>query len=159
MKYVKTFENFTHEELNENLIGGAIEKVKKWFTNEFESFVEKHPEVKEAFEKVKEAGEKLTEEDRKKLANIKPEDLSMKLENLTNGEKGMINEGLTEKIVTFLGLGTAGASFVSAVAALIKAAIGAGFYTFGLPVGVIVAICLSTMFVSGWIGKTAYDKI
>lgn len=158
MKYVKTFEKFTYEPVNEEFLGKAIEKVKKWIADKFEAFAEKHPEVKEAFEKVKEAAKNLSEEDRNKISKTDPEEVAPALESLMNQKGGMVNEGMVQKIIASLGLGTSGAAFLSAVAVMIKAAIGAGFYTFGLPVGVIVAICMGIFAVSGWIGKTTYDN-
>ena len=158
MKYVKTFENFTYEPVNEEFLGKAIEKAKNWIANKFEAFAEKHPEVKEAFKKVKEAARNLSEEDREKIANTDPEEVAPALESLMNEEDGMVNEGLVQKIIAFLGLGTSGAAFLSAIAACVKAAIGAGFYTFGLPVGAIVAICMGIFAVTGFIGKSAYDS-
>ena len=157
MKYVKTFENFTYEPVNEEFLGRAIEKAKNWIANKFEAFAEEHPEVKEAFEKVKEAARNLSEEDREKLVSADPEELAPALESLSLQRGNMINEGMFMKAVAFLGLGTSGAAFLSAIAVCVKAAIGAGFYTFGLPVGVIVAICMGIFAVTGFIGKSAYD--
>jgi hypothetical protein len=139
------------------LTEGVIDKVKNYFQTKFMELVDSNPEVAAAFEKVQDEASKLSSSDKEALQNMDPTALQEAF--IIKDNKILVESKFLDKVQTYLGLGVSGSAFASAVAVLIKAAVGAGMYTFGLPVGVIVAIAMGVFAVSGYIGHAGYDKL
>ena len=85
----------------------------------------------------------------------------LKMGNLINesvkGKMSKVDRSIN-RIKEIGGWGTAGAAFVTAVGVLLKAAMGAGLYTLGLPVGLVVMIMLAILVPSAVIGGSATNK-
>ena len=94
---------------------------------------------------------------------IQPEVMEsiLKMGNLINesvkGKMSKVDRSIN-RIKEIGGWGTAGAAFVTAVGVLLKAAMGAGLYTLGLPVGLVVMIMLAILVPSAVIGGSATNK-
>lgn len=139
------------------LTEGVIDKVKNYFQTKFMELVDSNPEVAAAYEKVQDEASKLSSSDKEALQNVDPAALEESF--VIRNNKILMEGNFLNKLQTYLGLGASGTAFASAVAVLIKAAIGAGMYTFGLPVGVIVAIAMGVFAVTGFIGHSGYNKL
>ena len=144
----ETFEEGLFTKLKDSFIGKYIEK----FKDELSKVMD-NPEVQAAYEKV--------QKELKNLSNSEKEEIESTLEQVNesivikNG-KNVISEN---KLQTIIGLASSGTGFATAIAALVKAAIGAGMYTYGLPVGIVVAICMGIMAIGGGIGFAGYQKM
>ena len=144
----ETFEEGLFTKLKDSFIGKYIDKFKEELSK-----VMDNPEVQEAYEKA--------QKELKNLSNSEKEEIESTLgqvnESIVNKNgKNVISEN---KLQTIIGLATSGTGFAAAIGALVKAAIGAGMYTYGLPVGVVVAICMGIMAIGGGIGFAGYQKM
>jgi hypothetical protein len=144
----ETFEEGLFTKLKDSFIGKYIDKFKEELSK-----VMDNPEVQEAYEKV--------QKELKNLSNSEKEEIESTLgqvnESIVNKNgKNVISEN---KLQTIIGLATSGTGFAAAIGALVKAAIGAGMYTYGLPVGLVVAICMGIMAIGGGIGFAGYQKM
>lgn len=144
----ETFEEGLFTKLKDSFIGKYIDKFKEELSK-----VMDNPEVQEAYEKV--------QKELKNLSNSEKEEIESTLgqvnESIVNKNgKNVISEN---KLQTIIGLATSGTGFAAAIGALVKAAIGAGMYTYGLPIGVVVAICMGIMAIGGGIGFAGYQKM
>ena len=157
------------ENKEEVLEEGIFDRLQMKFKSKVESWLDKlsqsdDPEVQEALATVRAAAANVEAEDvptEEIEINADIMESILKMGNLINeSEKGKMNkvDKTINKIKEIGGWGTAGAAFVSAVGVLLKAAMGAGMYTLGLPVGLVVMLLLAILVPSAVIGGSATSK-
>lgn len=162
-------DNSLVENKEEVLEEGMFDRLKMKFKSKIESFLDKlsqsdDPEVQDALATVRATASNVEAEDvPTEEIEISPEVMEsiLKMGNLINeSEKGKMSkvDRAINRIKEIGGWGTAGAAFVSAVGVLLKAAMGAGLYTLGLPVGLVVMIMLAILVPSAVIGGSATNK-
>jgi hypothetical protein len=162
-------DNSLVENKEEVLEEGMFDRLKMKFKSKIESFLDKlsqsdDPEVQDALATVRATASNVEAEDvPTEEIEISPEVMEsiLKMGNLINeSEKGKMSkvDRAINRIKEIGGWGTAGAAFVSAVGVLLKAAMGAGLYTLGLPVGIVVMIMLAILVPSAVIGGSATNK-
>jgi hypothetical protein len=157
------------ENKEEVLEEGIFDTLQMKFKSKVESWLDKlsqsdDPEVQEALATVRAAASNVEAEDvptEEIEINADIMESILKMGNLINeSEKGKMNkvDKTINRIKEIGGWGTAGAAFVSAVGVLLKASMGAGMYTLGLPVGLVVMILLAILVPSAVIGGSATGK-
>tara|TARA_R110002153_G_scaffold272235_1_gene440702 strand:- start:1841 stop:2593 length:753 start_codon:yes stop_codon:yes gene_type:complete len=147
---------------------GMFDKLKNKFKSKIESWLDKleqsdDPAVQKALATVKGMAKKVDSEDiPSNIEDINVMESIIRMGNMLNeaDEKGKMSkiDRTVNRIKEISGWGTAGAAFVTAVGVLLKAAAGAGFYTLGLPVGLVVMIMLAVLVPSVVTGGTASNK-
>jgi len=162
-------DNSLVENKEEVLEEGMFDRLKMKFKSKIEAFLDKlsqsdDPEVQDALATVKATASKVDSEDvPTEEIEISPEVMEsiLKMGNLINesvkGKMSKVDRAIN-RIKEIGGWGTAGAAFVTAVGVLLKAAMGAGMYTLGLPVGLVVMIMLAILVPSAAIGGSATNK-
>lgn len=162
-------DNSLVENKEEVLEEGMFDRLKMKFKSKIESFLDKlsqsdDPEVQDALATVRATASNVEAEDvPTEEIEISPEVMEsiLKMGNLINesvkGKMSKVDRSIN-RIKEIGGWGTAGAAFVSAVGVLLKAAMGAGLYTLGLPVGLVVMIMLAILVPSAVIGGSATNK-
>jgi hypothetical protein len=162
-------DNSLVENKEEVLEEGMFDRLKMKFKSKIESFLDKlsqsdDPEVQDALATVRATASNVEAEDvPTEEIEISPEVMEsiLKMGNLINesvkGKMSKVDRAIN-RIKEIGGWGTAGAAFVSAVGVLLKAAMGAGLYTLGLPVGIVVMIMLAILVPSAVIGGSATNK-
>jgi hypothetical protein len=162
-------DNSLVENKEEVLEEGMFDRLKMKFKSKIESFLDKlsqsdDPEVQDALATVRATASNVEAEDvPTEEIEISPEVMEsiLKMGNLINesvkGKMSKVDRAIN-RIKEIGGWGTAGAAFVSAVGVLLKAAMGAGLYTLGLPVGLVVMIMLAILVPSAVIGGSATNK-
>jgi len=157
------------ENKEEVLEEGMFDRLKMKFKSKVEAFLDKlsqsdDPEVQDALATVKSTASKVDAEDvptEEIEDNKEVMEAILSMGNLINeSEKGKMSkvDRAINRVKEIGGWGTAGAAFVTAVGVLLKAAIGAGMYTLGLPVGLVVMIMLAILVPSAAIGGSATNK-
>jgi hypothetical protein len=134
--------------ITEGIVGKLMDKIKGALAKVMDD-----PKVQAAYQKAQAELGKLSGSEKQEIEST----LQQIEESIVhkNG-KNVISES---KLQTIAGLATAGGAFATAVGVMVKAAIGAGLYTYGLPVGVIVAICMGILAIGGGIGSAGYEKM
>jgi hypothetical protein len=162
-------DNSLVENKEEVLEEGMFDRLKMKFKSKIESFLDKlsqsdDPEVQDALATVRATASNVEAEDvPTEEIEISPEVMEsiLKMGNLINesvkGKMSKVDRSIN-RIKEIGGWGTAGAAFVTAVGVLLKAAMGAGLYTLGLPVGLVVMIMLAILVPSAVIGGSATNK-
>ena len=162
-------DNSLVENKEEVLEEGMFDRLKMKFKSKIESFLDKlsqsdDPEVQDALATVRATASNVEAEDvPTEEIEISPEVMEsiLKMGNLINesvkGKMSKVDRAIN-RIKEIGGWGTAGAAFVTAVGVLLKAAMGAGLYTLGLPVGLVVMIMLAILVPSAVIGGSATNK-
>ena len=149
------------ENKEEVLEEGIFDRLKMKFKSKVESWLDKlsqsdDPEVQKALATVRAAASDVEGED---IPSKMMESILKIGEVISEDDNKMsdVDKGIN-KVKEIGGWGAAAVSFVTAVGTLIKAAMGAGMYTLGLPVGVVVLLMLAIMVPSAVIGGTATGK-
>jgi len=147
---------------------GMFDKLKNKFKSKIESWLDTleqsdDPEVQKALATVRVTAKKIDSEDiPSNIEDVNVMESILKMGNMLNedNEKGKMSkvDKTVNRIKEIGGWGTAGAAFVTAVGVLLKAAMGAGMYTLGLPVGLVVMIMLAVLVPSVVTGGTASNK-
>jgi hypothetical protein len=162
-------DNSLVENKEEVLEEGMFDRLKMKFKSKIESFLDKlsqsdDPKVQDALATVRATASNVESEDvPTEEIEISPEVMEsiLKMGNLINesvkGKMSKVDRSIN-RIKEIGGWGTAGAAFVTAVGVLLKAAMGAGLYTLGLPVGLVVMIMLAILVPSAVIGGSATNK-
>lgn len=162
-------DNSLVENKEEVLEEGIFDRLKMKFKSKIEAFLDElsqsdDPEVQDALATVRATASDVEAEDvPTEEIEISPEVMEsiLKMGNLINesvkGKMSKVDRSIN-RIKEIGGWGTAGAAFVSAVGVLLKAAMGAGMYTLGLPVGLVVMIMLAILVPSAVIGGSATNK-
>ena len=169
-------ENSLVENKEEVLEEGMFDRLKMKFKAKVEAFLDKlsqsdDPEVQDALATVNATASRVDAEDvPTEKIEISPEIMEsiLKIGNLMNerdefkrdsvkGKMSKIDRSIN-RVKEIGGWGTAGAAFVTAIGVLLKAAAGAGMYTLGLPVGLVVMIMLAILVPSAAIGGSATNK-
>ena len=162
-------DNSLVENKEEVLEEGMFDRLKMKFKSKIEAFLDKlsqsdDPEVQDALATVRATASNVESEDvPTEEIEISPEVMEsiLKMGNLINesvkGKMSKVDRSIN-RIKEIGGWGTAGAAFVTAVGVLLKAAMGAGMYTLGLPVGLVVMIMLAILVPSAAIGGSATNK-
>ena len=156
------------ENKEEVLEEGIFDRLKMKFKSKVESWLDKlsqsdDPEVQKALATVRAAASNVEAEDvpseRIEVSTEMMESI-LKMGELISEDDNKMSKAERDinKVKEIGGWTSAGASFVTAVGTLIKAAMGAGMYTLGLPVGVVVLLMLAIMVPSAVIGGTATGK-
>ena len=156
------------ENKEEVLEEGIFDRLKMKFKSKVESWLDKlsqsdDPEVQKALATVRGAASNVEAEDvptEEIEINADVMESILKMGELISEDDNKMErvDRIINRIKEFGGWGTAAVSFVAAVGTLIKAAMGAGMYTLGLPVGVVVLLMLAIMVPSAVIGGTATGK-
>tara|TARA_R100001510_G_C7630542_1_gene189478 strand:- start:355 stop:939 length:585 start_codon:yes stop_codon:yes gene_type:complete len=148
---------------------GIFDRLRMKFKAKVEAFLDKlsqsdDPEVQDALATVKATASKVDAEDvptEEIEANNEVMEAILSMGNLINesvkGKMSKVDRAIN-RVKEIGGWGTAGAAFVTAVGVLLKAAIGAGMYTLGLPVGLVVMIMLAILVPGAVIGGSATNK-
>lgn len=165
----RVVESFVVENKKQVLDEGIFDGLKMKFKSKIESFLDKlsqsdDKEVQDALATVRAAASNVKAGD---VPTEKIEDNTEVMEAILN-MGNLINESVKgkmtkvdrtiNKIKEIGGWGTAGTAFVSAVGVLLKAAMGAGMYTLGLPVGLVVMLMLAVLVPAVVIGGSATNK-
>jgi hypothetical protein len=162
-------ENSLVENKEEVLEEGMFDKLKMKFKSKVQSWLDMlsqsdDPKVQDALATVMGTASNVEAEDvptEKIEDNVEVMEAILSMGNLINeSEKGKMSkvDRTINRIKEIGGWGTAGAAFVSAVGVLLKAAMGAGMYTLGLPVGLVVMIMLAILVPAATIGGSATNK-
>lgn len=162
-------ENSLVENKEEVLEEGMFDKLKMKFKSKVQSWLDMlsqsdDPKVQDALATVMGTASNVEAEDvptEKIEDNVEVMEAILSMGNLINeSEKGKMSkvDRTINRIKEIGGWGTAGAAFVSAVGVLLKAAMGAGMYTLGLPVGLVVMIMLAILVPAAAIGGSATNK-
>lgn len=162
-------DNSLVENKEEVLEEGMFDKLKMKFKSKVQSWLDMlsqsdDPKVQDALATVMGTASNVEAEDvptEEIEVNMEVMESILKIGNLINeSEKGKMSkvDRAINRIKEIGGWGTAGAAFVSAVGVLLKAAMGAGMYTLGLPVGLVVMIMLAILVPSAVIGGSATNK-
>jgi len=162
-------ENSLVENKEEVLEEGMFDKLKMKFKSKVQSWLDMlsqsdDPKVQDALATVMGTASNVEAEDvptEEIEANKEVMESILSMGNLINESvKGKMSkvDRTINRIKEIGGWGTAGAAFVSAVGVLLKAAMGAGMYTLGLPVGLVVMIMLVILVPGVVIGGSATNK-
>lgn len=159
MKYIKTYESFNYEAVNEEL----FQAIKDWFKKKreenkakLEKAIKENPEAIAKIEQAKKEFTKLPQEDKERITEI------VRGENLPDpktdpgGKVEESSKSVVMSILKWFGLSAACISFIGLLVSVITiAVVGTGF----LPVlgglttlGNLIGILMGTTFVTGMIG-------
>lgn len=150
-------EEMEKDTLNE----GAMAKLKDYFMNKFEDFAKKNAKViLPHLQKGVALAKKMGIEDSVNENSINEDKVDQAIKDLeAAGEEAIekdtssldenLNESIVSKILKSVGITGSVGSVLTWAGVMMKAAIGAGMYTGGLPVGVVSAILVVTLISSG----------
>ncbi len=165
----RVVESFVVENKKQVLDEGIFDGLKAKFKSKVESWLDMlsksdDPEVQKALSVVRSTASKVDAEDvptEKIEDNKEVMEAILSMGNLINesvkGKMSKVDKTIN-RIKEIGGWGTAGAAFVTAVGVLLKAAMGAGMYTLGLPVGLVVMLMLAIVVPGAVLGGSATNK-
>lgn len=164
MRYVKKFEQFDYQHINEE--EEIFKKIKEWWTSKKTELgkkmmenIKKNPEAVAKLEEAKKAFAKLPTEDKKRIEEVSRGENAPDPKSDPGGKVEEAVGDVVGKIVKWFGLTVAAVSFIGLLIAVIKLAIvGTGFVAVlgGLcTLGNLVGILMASTFGGGLIAGAA----